>query len=63
MIKLLYAGIAVLAVDCSRRAVDVAGVAEFKLKVVAFDDCSVAFLEIAQEFGVVVVVGGYFAVL
>jgi hypothetical protein len=63
MIELLYAGVTVLAVYCSWRAVDVAGVAEFKLKVVAFDDCAVAFLEIAQEFGVVVVVGGDLAVL
>jgi hypothetical protein len=63
MIELLYAGVAVLAVNCSWRAVDVAGVAEFKLEVVAFDDCAVTFLEISQEFGVVVVVGGDLAVL
>jgi hypothetical protein len=50
MVKLLYACVAVFAVDCSWRAVDVAGVAEFEWEVVAFDDCAVVFLEIAEEF-------------
>jgi hypothetical protein len=46
VVKFLDTGTAVLAVNCSRRAVNVTGVAEFEGQVVTLDNDAVVFLEV-----------------